>query len=188
LIEKLKPNTAICSWISNKLLKVLFVSMFIHAYQGKAQVTEFELKAVYIEHFSRFIEWPSADHQEVFIVKVIGNSELRHHLEKIYKNRTIKNKKVVVQYIEDPADIDNCHILFISKDKRRLVDEILQHTRDKSILTIGDTPGYAHNGVIINFLQENNKISFEFNISAVKMTGLDVSFRLLETAKLIKNK
>jgi hypothetical protein len=140
-----------------------------------------------MEHFSRFIDWPSENKNDSFSIKVIGDSDWKLYLNKIYKSRNIKNRPVSIQFIESPEEIGICHILFIGKNKRKHLSEILEITSSKPILTIGDSPGFGISGVILNFLNEDNKISFELNISAIKITGLDVSFRLLETARLIKN-
>jgi hypothetical protein len=51
-----------------------------------------------------------------------------------------------------------------------------------SILTIGDTAGFARQGVIINFYLENRKVRFEINAAAARRAGLTISSKLLKLA------
>lgn len=174
--------------------KVLIVAVFMllqficvehHAYSQNA--TASAIKASWIDHFSKFIEWPNInDTTSTFVIKVIGEDEFDGFLNKIYDERSIKNLPVQVYFIKDVNEIGDCHILYISKSKRNLLDNIFETIGSKPILTLGSTYGYAQEGVIINFYTEDNKIRFEFNISAAKEIDLDVSFRLLELAKIVK--
>jgi hypothetical protein len=52
------------------------------------------------------------------------------------------------------------------------------------ILTIGDAPGFARRGGIINFMLEDNKVRFEVNVEAAKHAVLNISSRLLALAKI----
>ena len=53
------------------------------------------------------------------------------------------------------------------------------------ILTIGETPGFAARGGIINLTLEDNKVRFEVNIGAAKQANLNISSRLLALAKIV---
>jgi hypothetical protein len=52
------------------------------------------------------------------------------------------------------------------------------------ILTIGDAPGFAKRGGIINFTLEENRVRFEVNVEAAKNAVLTISSRLLALAKI----
>lgn len=154
-----------------------------------AQQSEYTIKAVFLEHFTRFIEWPEssgiADTSTPFVVVVIGENPFGSILEEIYAKQKMKNKKVEIRYILTPDEIDDCHILFISSSNKNILPEILSRTRNKPILTVSDTEGFAQMKVLINFYQSGNKIKFEINEKAVHESGLVMSYMLLNLAKIV---
>lgn len=154
-----------------------------------AQQSEYTIKAVFLEHFTRFIEWPEsfeiADTSYPFYVAVIGENPFGSILDQIYSDQKIKNRKVEIQYISTPDEITDCHILFISSSNKEILPEILSRTRNKPILTVSDTNGFAEHGVLINFYLTGSKIKFEINEKAVHESGLVMSYRLLSLARIV---
>ena len=53
------------------------------------------------------------------------------------------------------------------------------------ILTVGETPRFIEQGGIVNFFLENGKVRFEINRSAAERSGLRISSRLLQLAKIV---
>jgi len=154
---------------------------------ARAQVNESQLKSVWLEHFTRFIEWPAEEGQAYFVIKTLGTGAINDYLIDTYSNRTINGMPVKVVAVANVADVGNCHILFINESEARQIGQVLDMVQRRPILTIGDTRGFGKKGLIINFYKEGDKIRFELNISAAKDSGLEVSFRLLESARIIKN-
>ncbi len=154
-----------------------------------AQQSEYTIKAVFLEHFTRFIEWPEPfeidDASDPFCVAVIGENPFGSTLDQIYSEQKIKNRQVEIRYISAPDEITGCHILFISSSNKEILPEILSRTRDKPILTVSDTNGFAENGVLINFYLAENRIKFEINERAVHESGLIMSYRLLSLARIV---
>jgi len=154
------------------------------------QIKEYTLKTVFIERFTRFTKWTDdsldIEINKPFIITVLGESPFESELDEFFSSIMIKNKKVEIHYISNINEIKNCHILFISKSERRRLKNILKHVSDKSILTIGDTEGFAEMGVIINFYMNKNKIHFEINEEALKKSGLIINYLLLHHARLVK--
>lgn len=154
-----------------------------------AQQSEYTIKAVFLEHFTRFVEWPESfeitDTSYPFYVAVIGENPFGSILDQVYADQKIKNREVEIQYISTLDEISDCHILFISSSNKKILPEILSRTRDKPILTVSDTNGFAENGVLINFYLDGNKIKFEINERAVHESGLVMSYRLLSLARIV---
>lgn len=153
------------------------------------QESEYQIKAVFLEQFTRFIEWPNSssvsDTSKPFIIAVIGENPFSSILEKTYDNQKIKNKKVEIRYISSPKEINDIHILFISSSAEKILTSILNRTINKPILTISDTEGFAEKNVLINFYLSGDKIKFEINEKAVHESGLVVSYILFNLAKIV---
>ncbi|MCP4220407.1 MAG: YfiR family protein, partial [bacterium] len=70
-------------------------------------------------------------------------------LERSYSTRKMKNKTVVIQYLDSIEQLDakKCHMLFISHSMEKDLDKIITKIWKKPILTVSDTPGFAKRGV-----------------------------------------
>ena len=55
-----------------------------------------------------------------------------------------------------------------------------------TVLTVSDTNGFAHQGVIINLIKVDNKIRFEINPAAAERAGLKISSHLLRLARIVE--
>ena len=153
------------------------------------QTSEYDIKAVYFENFSRFIEWPNTSEIEdtgrVFILAVIGDNPFNSKLEKIYKNNKIRNKKVRIKYIKSVDEISACHMLFVGTSVKNQLAQIFTWAYKNNVVTIADSPGFGEKGVLINFYLENGKVLFEINYDAVRKSNIHISYLLLKLARII---
>jgi hypothetical protein len=153
------------------------------------QISEYTVKAVYLERFTRFVEWPEkmamADTSKNFILGIIGDNPFGKKLEEIYTDQKIKNKKVRILYFDTISQIQFCHLLFIAQTDNENLLKILSYCSDKPILTVSDTMGFGSYGVQINFFIIDNKVKFEINEKAMLKAGLKCSYLLLKSARII---
>jgi hypothetical protein len=184
--NKYSGNVKFLNWL--RYFMILCIG-FLMPLSAVAQQSEYTIKAVFLEHFTRFVEWPESfeitDTSYPFYVAVIGENPFGSILDQVYADQKIKNREVEIQYISTLDEISDCHILFISSSNKKILPEILSRTRDKPILTVSDTNGFAENGVLINFYLDGNKIKFEINERAVHESGLVMSYRLLSLARIV---
>ncbi|MDK2977409.1 MAG: hypothetical protein PWP52_123 [Bacteroidales bacterium] len=168
----------------------LIILLSLLSLQGVSQASIYVLKAVYLEKFSRFITWPKEslidNPDEPFIISVIGETPLTENLIQIYAIQKIKNKRVIIKNIHNLNEIQGSHILFIAESEKKNIDQIIAITKQQPILTIGETKGFAEKGVLINFFEKDNKLRFEINETAVLKSPLQMSFYLLNSAKIVE--
>lgn len=150
---------------------------------------EYAIKAAYIGRFTEFTQWPEdaieKDNPQAFIVSVIGDAPLGEVFERTLSALKIKNRNVEVRQISFVREAEGSQVLFISGSEEKQLGEITAYTRDRPILTISDTEGFARKGVIINFYPEAQKVRFEINPSAAEESGLRISSLLLEYARIV---
>lgn len=167
---------------------IIFLSFL--SIQGFSQASIYVLKAVYLEKFSRFITWPQEslidNPDEPFIIAVIGETPLTENLKQIYEIQEIKNKRVIIKKIKHFNEIQGSHILFIAESEKKNIDQIIAITSQQPILTIGETKGFAEKGVLINFFEKDNKLRFEINETAVLKSPLQMSYYLLNSARIVE--
>ena len=175
--------------MSRLIVRIVVVLAFLWgaaALRGE-QVPEYEVKAEFIERFTRFIEWPRGEEtKEPFVIGVIGNDPFKGFLDKMASGRRIKGRPVEIRRLRDVIEIDSCQIVFVSSSERERLRIVLARTRSRPILTIGDTSGYASSGVLVNFYTAGDTVRFEMNPAAIERSGLRVSAKLLKLAKLVE--
>ncbi len=151
--------------------------------------SETQVKAIFLERFTRFTQWPSDsnvhDPDKPFVLGVLDKGDFVKILREVYHQQKIKGKPVEIKVIHYLDSVLSCHLLFIGRSYKKELSWILAKTRNRPILTVSDTTGFANKGVLINLYLVNRKIRFEINQSALQRSGLKMSYNLLSLAKII---
>jgi hypothetical protein len=157
-------------------------------WSGPATFKEYEVKAAFLMHFPEFVDWPSEafpDADTPITIGVYGHDVFGEVLERAVETATVNNRKFVIKRSRRIEDFRTCHILFISKQETGQMVSILAGLKDASVLTVGETEGFAARGGIINFYIEGNRVRFEINPDAAHRSGLKISSQLLQLGKLV---
>jgi hypothetical protein len=183
-------NRCYLNIVNKNFFQAVICMAMILPVKALAQSTEYLLKAGYIEKFTHFIEWPPEttavkDTSIAFSISVIGENNYSNAIENIFSKVKIGNKNVRIRHISSVDEISNSMILIIPESQKNKLDKILGYTTGKPILTVGETKGYGKKGVIINMFIENNYIRYEINRTALGKSGLKISAKLLEIARII---
>ena len=174
------------------LLLLLFSESPLSSETRTVRPHEYLAKAVYIEKIATFVRWPKLcgleKQSKPFVLGIIGDSDINSYFEEIYttQNRKIKQKHVEIKYFTSPGSITDCHILFITKSMEKDLPRILSTIKDKPVLTIGNTMGFAKKGVHINLYTKGSKILYEINLIEIRKSLLHVSYHLLKWGKILK--
>ncbi len=142
-------------------------------------------QSMFIYNFSRLIEWPASYKSGEFVIGVLGNSTVFDELETFTASKKVGNQDISVVRFRDPAEITNCHILFVSFGKSNKMGEVLTKVGNRSTLIIGEKNGLVSSGAAINFVIEQDKLKFELKVDHAKSNGLKVSSSLQNMAILV---
>ena len=155
--------------------------------QGGAP-SEYEVKAVFLYNFAKFVEWPSGAFSEgsPFIIGVLGNDPFGDNLDKTVKSKSIDGRKIAVRHIDRVENAKSCHILFVSRSEKGRLNKIMDQLEKSSTLTVGDTDGFLQRGGMINFFIESKKVRFEINPNAAERAKLRISSKLLSLARVVR--
>lgn len=158
------------------------------AFGQGSKPTEYQVKAVYIYNFSRFVEWPSKPGQLVdgFSICVLGQDPFGQNLNSALANVTIAGKKVAVKRISTPQEAESCRVLFISGSEEKRLKQILGVLDGASILTVSDMPEFAERGGMMQFVWDGDRVRFEVNLATAAHAGLSLSSELLKVAVNVK--
>jgi len=153
--------------------------------------SEYLIKAGFIYNFAKLVEWPTnafPQPDSPIVIGILGEDPFGATLDRIVTDKKINGRGIAVKRLKwgrDLKDLRDCNILFISSSEKEHLDSVVDAMKWLPILTIGDAPGFARRGGIINFTLEDNKVRFEVNVEAAKHADLTISSRLLTLARIV---
>ena len=153
---------------------------------AQPSLSEYQLKALFLYNFGKFVEWPAgafSDANAPMIIGVYGRNPFNEDLQNVVKGQTINGHPLVVRQIVLLSDVKTCHLLFVGASEKNDLYAILKATRGASVLTVGETPGFIPAGGMINFFIEDDKIRLEINPAAARRAGLTISSKLLSLSE-----
>ena len=168
----------------------LAAALALAAGTGRAEPApqEYQIKAVFLFNFAQFVEWPPdafGGPKAPLEIGVLGEDPFGNHLEDTMRGEAIGGRALVVRRFARVEDIDHCHILFISRSESKKLEQVVAALRGRTILTVGDTDGFALRGVMIRFISEKSRIRLRINLDSAKAAGLVVSSKLLRAAEIV---
>lgn len=170
--------------VAKNLALVLLCTALPSAGAMAAPAGEYAVKAAFIHNIAKFVEWPKP---------VAGGGKLRLCLlgdnpfgEEIavLHGKPIGSLQWEVRTV-DPDGVKSCQVLFIADSMQHQIGQIRQRINGNAVLTVGDTRGYAEQGVMINFYLEDNKVRFEINREVAMHAGLRISSQLLRLGRIV---
>jgi len=168
----------------NKHILIVFTLVFM-GLNTHAQINEYEVKTSFLLKFAKYTEWPANNNKE-FIISVIGTNPFDDLLEKLSESKTIKGQIIKIRNIDNVSEIDNSNIIFIPRNEKRIISEVLKYCKKKPILVISESPNAAKEGTHINFyVNRDKKIRFEVNIEQLKNSNLKMSSNLIDIANTV---
>lgn len=161
-----------------------FVLCFFGLSAQGQNVSEYEVKAIYLYNFSRFIQWPegATSGDDSFSICVLGQDPFGPALNATLDNKAVQGKNVKIRRIADLQDSIGCRVLFISASEQKRLTQILSQLIGMSVLTVSDMPKFRERGGMVQFIWERDKVRFEVNLPSTRRAGLVLSADLLKVA------
>jgi hypothetical protein len=154
----------------------------------RAAPSEYQVKAVFLFNFAQFVDWPAEAFPRPdapFVIGILGQDPFGAQLDDVVRGETVNKRTLVVERYRSVEEIRNCNILFIGGNESGHLDEILMALQGRSILTVGDAGPAGQRGVMIQLVNENNRIRLRINVAAAKAGNLTISSKLLRPAEIV---
>ncbi|OPY13655.1 MAG: hypothetical protein A4E69_01528 [Syntrophus sp. PtaB.Bin138] len=170
------------------LLLILFLFFQVQAilpFSAEAAMSaeEYRVKAAFILNFAGFADWPdSALPDGIFTIGILGSDPFEGAMDAL-NGKSVKGRKVRVRRYNDAEDARGVDILYISPSEKRALPAILRTLHNRPILTVGDHPGFARAGVMINMVVIKKRVRFEINKHTAQQSGIRISSQLMKLAK-----
>lgn len=152
---------------------------------------EYQIKAVFLFNFAQFVEWPPtafAGPAAPLVIGVLGDDPFGPALDEAVHGETAGSRPLVTRRFRRVEEIENCHILFISRSEERRLEQVAARLMGRAVLTVSDTEGAAQRGVMIRFFPENKRIRLKIDLEAARAAGLVISSKLLRPAEIVSGK
>jgi YfiR/HmsC-like len=156
----------------------------------EADPSEYQVKAVFLYNFSHFVAWPTAEtgaSARPFTICVLGADPFERNLDEAVRGERVADRSLLVRRIREPAEAVDCEILFIARSEGNALDKVLSAVAHRTVLTVSELEGAAQHGVMIQFVNENNKIRLRINDDSARAAGLIVSSKLLRLADIVSS-
>jgi len=148
------------------------------------------IKAGFIYNFTRFIKWSPQSNpykkNHKYNICVVGNNPFGSILSRLEEKHRLKEHPLEITLDVSQGDYQGCQILFVSTSERYNVEQIVEQAKGFSILTVGDTEGFAERGIDINLLVVENRVKLEINKQCLDTKGFKVSSELLDLATIVR--
>src|SRR6185436_8299326 len=103
----------------------------------------------------------------------------------VLAGRAVGERAISVRTGVPMAELKDCEIAFISAIQAPPLRAVLFAVQGRPVLTVADTPGFAEQGVIVNFYRAGDRLRFEINLDAARRARLTISSRLLSLARIV---
>ena len=163
--------------------------------QDVSASSEYLIKAGFIYNFANLVQWPASTFPQPdspIVIAILGQDHFGTTLDRVLEGKkvngrpfVIKRLKTVSELLKSVAELKDYQILFISSSEMPRLAETIQIVKSIPVLTIGEAPGFAKNGGMINLILEDNRVRFEVNVEAAKEADLNISSRLLALARIV---
>jgi len=168
-------------------LSGVFICLLATAAQAQS-ATEYQVKAAFLFNFAKFVDWPvdafaSAD--SALQICVLGQDPFGRDFEQVIVDKTVNGHRIEIAHPDGVPQARACQILFIAASETAHLRAILAGLKGASVLTVGDAPGFAILGGVINFVLDDGRVRFEINVKAAELAHLKISARLLTVAKVV---
>lgn len=150
--------------------------------------SEYEVKAGFLFNFALFVHWPASafDKEDSPIVfAVVGRDPFGRVLDAALASKRIHERPIEIRRFRRAQDVERCHVLFVPGSESENLTLILRQLRNAPVLLVGEKPGFARAGGVVNFYIEAKKVRFEINPETAKERDLRVSSKLLKLARIV---
>ncbi len=169
---------------------LLLLITFVLCAQESAP-SEYEVKAVWLLNFARFVEWPESaftNAQAPLVVGLLGKDSFGNELVKTFARKTVKGRSFETRRVSSEREFRRCHILFVAYSERKKLRDLMEKPRAVPVLTVGETDDFLDQGGVINFLLRDNSVRFEINLKAAQAAQLKLDANLLKVAVTVRGR
>ena len=156
---------------------------------GAERVDSREVKAVFLVNFLSFTEWPAGKlgaPPAKLVIAILGDPSFATLVEHAAAGHSVNGRSIAVQSVDSLDQAAAAHLVFIASSQTRRLPAVLRALADSTVLTVGDSDGFAQEGVAINLYTFDNRVRIEVNSTAAARAGVRLSANLMRLARIVE--
>ena len=153
-----------------------------------AAANEYSVKAAFLYQFAKYVEWPAAAFDPPAGVShfcVFGDNPFGPVLAQTLAGKLVHERPVQVELIGRVGELQRCHLVFLPAAAAGSLPKVVAALGRRPVLLVGESAGFAERGGMINFIVEDGSVRFEINPRVASASGLRISSKLLELARIV---
>lgn len=163
-------------------IALLNIGLVNTSFAGDA--TKYKIFVGFINHFTKFVQWPEDKKSGDFVIGIIGDSPIAAELQTM-NGKVVGSQKIVVKIFTTEDAMSNCHIVFVSDKYTKSLGAISEKAKSNKTLVISESNGAAKKGSDINFVEDGGSVKFEINSTTASNHGLKIASKLKELGKVV---
>ena len=149
---------------------------------------EYTIKAAYVYRIAQFVEWPENGSAATPLgVCILGKDPFGSAIDYI-EQKSARGRGFSLNRLASSESLGGCHMLFISASESERLESILDDLEGRSVLTVSDAAEFARCGGMVGLVNRQGKVGLEINRGAAEAAGLQISAKLLELSRIVKQK
>ncbi|MFT7643947.1 MAG: hypothetical protein ACI9G1_005713, partial [Pirellulaceae bacterium] len=145
---------------------------------------EYNLKAVFLYSFGKYISWQDASaNQGDFVICVLGESPITPKLKRVGSKRTLNGRKLRVEVVQWTDSPPNCHLLFVAShvpvdEAATLIEQVSHDT-----VVVGERRELLEKGASIIFFIDGASVRFELDHVSLQKKKIQVDAKLQKLSR-----
>lgn len=171
------------------LLALAFAGTPYQVAEGSDRASSREVKAVFLINFLSFAEWPPAKlgpPTTRLTIAILGDPSFAAAVERAAAGHAVNGRTIAVHAVDTPEQAADAHLVFIASSHAHRLPATLRALAAATVLTVGDTDGFAQDGVAINLYTFDNRVRIEVNSTAAARAGVKLSANLMRLARIVE--
>lgn len=145
---------------------------------------EDQVKAVFLYNFAKYVDWPApAGAPAPIRLCVPANKPFLALVQQAVAGETVNGRPIQAAGLDGLDAARTCHILYVGNAATADAAAWLTAVRGRQTLTVGD--GRLADGLVIAFINDQNRIRFDISRVAEHRQQLAISSRLLGLARRV---
>lgn len=188
-LSDLRRTAARYRWRARVRKVGCLLACLLGAPSGAIAQAEATVKAAFVFNFVRFTEWPAprfATRDSPLSLCVWSNDARLTESMKALAGRLVDERTVRVADVDRPDELGKCHALFIADGTPRGSSSAwLRKAESLSVLSMGDSDGFAASGGMIGLVSDGPRMRFDINDKAVKRSSLKLGSQLYQLGRSV---
>ena len=152
---------------------------------------EYQIKAAFLFHFTKFVEWPAekfAETNSPIVIGVLGRNPFGTALAETVKDRKVNGRAIQVRQVNSVAEVKGLHVVFISGAEPNRFEVHEAVLKESAVLGVGESETFLTRGGTIRFALEEDRVCFEVDLNSAERAQLKLSAQLLKLARAVTRK